>query len=118
MTDYLFDDPIDREEADARKALVMTRVRRGNPVSFAAVTWAGAGEVVRDRAGKRIYAMIATSRNEVEIQGPFPNAAQAADYVNGCDFDAMIFWLDEAAAQEWDDTDDKYIMVRIVGAVN
>lgn len=60
--------------------------------------------------------MIMTFRGQLEIQGPFLHAQQAADYVNSTDMDSMLFALDPATALEWEETDDKYVMVPVVKA--
>lgn len=93
MTDYLFDDPETSEEEAKRRGWIYKRLATGNPVSMAAIVWARLGVKFKPPAGWKIYAMVATARGEPEIQGPFRNPQEAADYVNGSDMDSMIFAL-------------------------
>lgn len=116
MTDYLFHDPETQDERLSRQGYILGRIKKGNPVSMASVIWAQLGVKFRPPEGYKVYIMIMTFRGQLEIQGPFLNAQQAADYVNGTDMDSMIFALDPATALEWAETDDKYVMVPIVKA--
>lgn len=118
MTDYLFTDPETQQEAYDRRGYLLGRIAKGNPVSMASVVWARVGTNFRPPNGWPIYAMVATFRGEPEIQGPFRNPQEAADYVNGSDVDSMIFALDPKHINEWGETDDKYVLVRIVKPTN
>lgn len=116
MSDYLFIEPESHDERLDRQGYILGRIRKGNPVSIASVIWAELGVKFRPPEGWKVYCMIMTFRGQLEIQGPFKHAQQAADYVNGTDMDSMLFALDPATALEWDETDDKYVMVPIVKA--